>query len=247
MSTLREARWLVGRARRSVREGTTHLPARAAAWRRFLESRRRYEELGGSAPLELLYPVLGEDTAETAVEPIYFFQDAWAFRLVAAAAPKRHVDVGSHHKFVSLLATIVPTTMVDIRALPYDLEGLTFQTGSVLELPFESGSVESVSSLCVVEHIGLGRYGDRLDPSGSERALAELTRIVAPGGSLYVSVPVEPESRTYFNAHRSFAESELVRMLEPLTIVERRYIYGSAMLEERRDEAGVGCYRARRL
>jgi hypothetical protein len=53
------------------------------------------------------------------------------------------------------------------------LENLFFKEGSILALPFESGSIKSLSSLCVVEHIGLGRYGDEIDPFGSESAIKE--------------------------------------------------------------------------
>jgi hypothetical protein len=33
----------------------------------------------------------------------------------------------------------------------------------------------------VVEHVGLGRYGDALDPKGDARACAELARVLAQG------------------------------------------------------------------
>ena len=54
-----------------------------------------------------------------------------------------------------------------------------------------------------IEHIGLGRYGDPLDVQGDRRALAELQRVVAPGGSLLVVVPIG-EPRIQFNAHRIY-------------------------------------------
>src|SRR6185437_11346343 len=66
-----------------------------------------------------------------------------------------------------------------------------------------SGSQPSVSSLHAIEHVGLGRYGDPIDPDGSTKALKELSRIAAPGGHLYVGVPIGRE-RLQFNAHRIF-------------------------------------------
>lgn len=192
--------------------------------------------------LRYLYPCVYDKTATTVIEPTYFYQDIWAFEHIVANCPQYHVDVGSHHKYVALLSRILPVTMVDIRPLSLLLEGLNFRMGSILEMPFEDGSVPSVSSLCVVEHIGLGRYGDPLDPEGTEKALSELKRIVAPRGNLYLSIPLEDENRTYFNAHRAFSEDYLLDLFHPFEVVEKRYIFGNEYGAERRPGFGTGCY-----
>jgi SAM-dependent methyltransferase len=57
----------------------------------------------------------------------------------------------------------------------------------------------------VIEHIGLGRYGDPLDPAGDEKAITELKRVVAPGGSLFFVVPLGAQPRIEFNAHRVYS------------------------------------------
>lgn len=225
-----------------------HWLLQALGWRRFWTRYRRYKAAappGRRPSTREMIPCLLDDTAETPVDPTYFFQDAWAFEKIVSASPTRHVDVGSHHKFVSLLAQVVPTTMVDIRPLPVDLWNLDFRAGSVLQLPFEDGELKSVSSLCVVEHIGLGRYGDPIDPFGTEKALAELKRVVAPDGDLYVSMPVDDETRVYFDAHRAFKEADLLDMFRPFSVVERRYIYGYRFQENVSSGFGTGCYHLR--
>ena len=196
--------------------------------------------------MRTLIPCLEDNTGTTAIEPTYFYQDAWAFEKIVEAAPARHIDIGSHHKFVALLSKVVPVTMVDIRPLSLPMASIRFQAGSVLALPYPDGSAESVSSLCVIEHIGLGRYGDPLDPRGTEKALAELKRITAPGGDLYVSVPIDDINRTYFNAHRSFSEDYLLALFAPFTVLERRYIYIREFTETLGTGFGTGCYHLRR-
>lgn len=238
---------LAFRAIRGSGQSASARLARLQEWRRFWSSYRRYSELSGSAaPLELLYPCLGDDTNVTPVEPVYFFQDAWAFEKILASRPDRHVDVGSHHRFVSFVSKIVPTTMVDVRPLEVRMESIAFVKGSVLALPFPDMILPSVSSICVVEHVGLGRYGDPLDPHGTQKALEELKRVVAPNGNLYVSLPLDDADREYFNAHRAFTEETVLRMLEPFEVVERRYIYGDEFVAQRRPGFGVGCYHVRR-
>jgi SAM-dependent methyltransferase len=194
-----EAIWMARHAKQGLRKTLRRWRGDLAAWRRFWTSYRIYSQaarVDRKLLLHSLYPCLGDDTALTPIEPVYFYQDAWAFEKIVHQRPTSHVDVGSHHKFVALLSKVVPVTMVDIRPLALPLKTVRFQVGSILKMPFEDGSVKSLSSICVVEHIGLGRYGDPLDPQGTQKAFSELKRVLAKGGDLYLSVPVDDENRT---------------------------------------------------
>jgi len=242
---IRETLCTLRYANRDLRKAIKRLPRRMAEWRRFWRSFREYQSSNPSAwtiQTKFLLPCLGDDTAQTQIEPIYFYQDSWAFEHIVRERPARHVDVGSHHKYVALLSKVVPVTMVDLRPLSLPLAGLKFQQGSILELPFPDRSVPSVSSLCVVEHIGLGRYGDPIDPRGTEKAIAELKRVIQPEGNLYLSLPLDDENRIYFNAHRAFKESYLMELFGPFRIVDRAYIYGDQFGRQLQSGFGVGCY-----
>lgn len=226
----------------------THLQRWKRRWW-FWGEYRKYCQLaaGGEVPEpRFFYPCLDDATSTTPIDASYYYQDAWAFEKIVQARPAKHVDVGSHHKFVSLLSKVVDTTMVDLRPLPVPLESLKFEEGSILELPFADASQPSVSSLCVVEHIGLGRYGDPLDPEGTVKAVEELKRIVQPGGDLYLSVPIDDVNRIYFNAHRAFCETYLEKLFAPFEILERRYIFGNDYTEQPKRGFGTGCYHLRR-
>jgi SAM-dependent methyltransferase len=91
--------------------------------------------------------------------------------------------------------------MVDLRPISLEIESIEFAQRIILDLPFPDSSIESLSSLCVIGHIGFGRYGDPLDPFGSLKACNELARVIKPGGSLYISVHIQDNPKTYFNAH----------------------------------------------
>ena len=88
-----------------------------------------------------------------------------------------------------------------------------------MNLPLEDASVPSISCLHVVEHIGLGRYGDPIDPDGSVKAAKELVRVLAPGGSLYFSMPVG-RSRVEFNAHRIYSVLQVLELFKKLNLVQ---------------------------
>ncbi len=83
----------------------------------------------------------------------------------------------------------------------------------------QNNSVYSLSCLSVVEHIGLGRYGDELDIDGAINACSELERVLAKDGHLYFSLPIG-EEKVCFNAHRIFATSTVIKLFPGLKFVE---------------------------
>jgi SAM-dependent methyltransferase len=205
---------------------------------------RRFRRMNAGSPFALrardIAPCLTDRTETTPIDPVYFLQDAWFARCVAARRPATHVDVASSARSMSLVAQFIPVTLVDIRPVEIELPGFTFQAGTVLALPYADASVASLSSLCVIEHIGLGRYGDPFDARGSEKAAAELGRVLAPGGDLYVSVPVDAACCIHFNAHRAFTRDYLLSLFPGLELAEERYIYGRAYADAYAPERGFG-------
>ncbi|MBN8968301.1 MAG: DUF268 domain-containing protein [Rhizobiales bacterium] len=195
-----------------------------------------------------MYPCLTDWTSSTPFDPHYFYQGAWLARRLRDARPAVHVDVGSSVSVLSVLSANVSTVFVDYRPLHASLPGLFCVGGSILSLPFQDSSIDSLSCLHVLEHIGLGRYGDPIDPAGSERAAAELARVLAPGGKLYFSTPVGRE-QVSFNAHRVFAPAGVVGMFGTLRQVafalvdDRGQFHPVAQLEAgASQEYGCGMY-----
>lgn len=209
--------------------------SKSSALGAFFRSYRHYRHLKKNASFSLetadLYPRLFDNTAGTPVDPVYFYQDAWCAKKIFENKPVRHVDVGSHLPTIGIISQFVPTTMVDIRPPSVTLSELSFVKGSLLGLPFEKESLPSLSSICVIEHIGLGRYGDALDQFGSEKAAAELIRVLAKGGDLYISVPIDYGNKVYFNAHRAFSRSYVLELFKELSLIEEKYIYGNTVYE----------------
>lgn len=191
---------------------------------RYFGDMRKYRKLApGEVYFAGLEPVLNEWTPTTVVGSCYFYQDTWAAGHIFHRKPKRHVDVGSTALLVGILSQALPTISVDIRPVDAHLPGLEVVAGDVCHMPFPDDSVESLSSLCVIEHIGLGRYGDALDPQGTDKAAAELSRVLAPGGDLYVSVPIAPVTRTRFNGQRDFTVDDFVAKFPTLTLREIKF------------------------
>lgn len=213
-------------------------------FQQFLFDYHRYKKINTnkcfSLKTEDLYPRIYDDTGTTPIDPVYFYQDTWCAGKIFESKPQHHYDVGSKADLVGIISQFVPTTMIDIRPLEITLPELSFIKGSILALPFKDGEISSLSSICVVEHIGLGRYGDPLDQFGSEKSAAELVRVLAPGGSLYVSVPIDDENKVYFNAHRAFTRKYILELFGPLKIIEEKYIYGNKLCDAYDPQKGFG-------
>jgi SAM-dependent methyltransferase len=162
---------------------------------------------------------LHDRTPATSFDTHYVYHCAWAVRVVAGIHPDFHVDIASSLHFCAQLSAFIPVQFYDYRPAALHLPGLTTGAANLTALSFASGSIRSLSCMHVVEHIGLGRYGDPLDPDGDLKAMAELTRVLAPGGSLLFVVPVG-QARIQFNAHRIYAFQQIRDGFADLDLVE---------------------------
>jgi hypothetical protein len=199
-------------------------------WRRFA-SRSRI-----AAPAYELYPCLTEATARTGFDPHYFFQAAWLARKLSTRRPPHHTDIGSDIGMIGVISAFVPVDFLDIRPLDAALPGLASKKGDLLQLALRSDSVPSLSCLHVLEHVGLARYGDPLDPDGHIKAAGELSRVLAHGGDLYLSVPVGRE-RACFNAHRVFSPTTVRNLFSALELSDFSLVDDSGQFKEGVDVA----------
>lgn len=93
------------------------------------------------------------------------------------------------------------------------VENITFRQLDLMEdRPDLNECTDSLSCLHVLEHFGLGRYGDAVDYYGYRTGWENLYRMLRPGGKLYFSVPIGPQ-RIEFDAHRIFSVPFLVEMM----------------------------------
>lgn len=167
----------------------------------FFADLRAYRALGGAREKVEVHPVLFQKGVASTFDAHYVYQAAWAIRRIAKLAPAEHVDVSSNIPYVASLSAVVPVRFFEYRPPVIGLPGLKSEHASITELPLAARSVRSLSCLHVLEHIGLGRYGDPVDPEGLRKSCQELERVLGPGGSLFLSLPVGRE-RVCFNMHR---------------------------------------------
>lgn len=175
---------------------------------RYLGGRRAFRaQLGSAFQWGDALPILDEWDADCGALGAYFFQDQRVAQWIYQENPRRHVDVGSRvDGFIGHLSVFREVEVIDIRPQAAAVRQVTFHQLDLMQpLPDEwLGATDSLSCLHTIEHFGLGRYGDPIDVNGHLKGLAQLKRMVAPGGRLYLSTPIGPQ-RIEFNAHRVFA------------------------------------------
>jgi len=165
------------------------------------------------------YPCLKDKTDTTYFDRHYVYHTAWAARKVAKLKPDIHIDISSSLYFCSIVSAFNPVKFYDYRPANLCLDNLFSEASDLLKLPFEKDSIHSLSCMHVVEHIGLGRYGDPLDPDGDLKAIAELKRVLAIDGSLLFVVPVG-QPKIMFNAHRIYSYEQILDYFSDLHLEE---------------------------
>ena len=186
----------------------------------------KYQKLNKRPNFEIqkqtIWPVIDSKYAYAGSINNYFLQDLWAAKLVIRSGVKIHFDIGSRLDYfiAHLLAVDIDVTMIDVREFPGKLEHLhtiVDDATSLHQIPDES--IESMSALCSLEHFGLGRYGDPIDPEACFKCFDNIQRKLKKGGALYISVPIGKE-RVEFNAHRVFYSSTIIGCFSSLQMRE---------------------------
>jgi predicted SAM-dependent methyltransferase len=169
-----------------------------------------------------MWPIIKDKFAYAGTVNNYFWQDLWAARLICKTEVKKHFDIGSRlDGFIAhILAAGLDVTMIDVREFPTEIEGLNTIVDDATSLKqIQDNSIESMSALCSLEHFGLGRYGDPIEPEACFKCFDNIQRKLKKGGRLYISLPIGKE-RVEFNAHRVFYASTVIDCFSSLKLME---------------------------
>ncbi|HAS85067.1 MAG TPA: hypothetical protein DCS23_03305 [Candidatus Yonathbacteria bacterium] len=166
------------------------------------------------------YPQVKDKTIKTGFDRHYVYHTSWAARVLAETKPEKHVDISSSLYFAGIVSAFVPVDFYDYRPADIVLSNLESKQADLMRLPFEDGSINSLSCMHVVEHIGLGRYGDPIDPDGDIKAAKELSRVLAKSGLLLFVVPIGKEAMIEYNAHRIYSYEAVKKLFPNLTLKE---------------------------
>jgi len=195
-----------------------------------------------------IYPCLKDKITNTPFDHHYIYHPAWAARILAQTKPGLHVDISSILSFSTIVSAFIPVKFYDYRPAAIKISDLESGFADLKQLSFPDSSIQSLSCMHTIEHIGLGRYGDEIDPQGDIKAINELKRVLKQGGDLLFVTPVG-KPKIEFNAHRIYSFEQISDYFSPLILKEFSLIPDAGGLIQNADPAlvkeqsyGCGCF-----
>ncbi|MFA5421059.1 MAG: DUF268 domain-containing protein [Patescibacteria group bacterium] len=225
-------------------------------WRDYFKYKKENNRF--KIPVIELWPITYDKTEYTSFDSHYVYHIAWAIRKILEIREseniEKHIDFSSSLHFCANLSAFLPVEFYDYRPARLRLSNLRSEHADLTNLEnFKDNSIKSLSSMHVVEHIGLGRYGDKIDVEGDMRAINELKRVCSIGGNILFVVPVGKE-RIQFNAHRIYSFNIIKNLfgenfeLKEFSLVDDNYNFlekidlGEAVELVENQSYGCGCF-----
>lgn len=206
---------------------------------RYLRDVRRYRSVY-KGPM-VLTPCLHDWYEEGgAAKNEYFLQDLLVARMIFEAKPERHVDIGSRvDGFVAHVASFREIEVFDVRPVTQQIPNVQFTQADLMKpMDGKQDYCDSLSCLHALEHFGLGRYGDPIDPEGFEHGLANMSGMIRKKGLFYLSIPIGIE-RVEFNANHIFNPRAVIKLakknslqLSAFTVVRQNGIVEKMVLDD---------------
>lgn len=127
-----------------------------------------------------------------------------------------------------------PTT-VDYNEIVYDHPKFKFMSVQDAKNNISAGyKFDCLLSISSIEHDGLGRYGDPINPDADLETMDVLRSYIKPNGLFFLTVPIGLD-RIVFNSHRIYGPHRLPKLLEKWSILDT-FGYDDALLS--RDTRG---------
>lgn len=212
--------------------------------------RKKFLGLGGR--ITHRYPVWADYRKQAgSSKGDYFHQDLLVASLIHENAPQKHIDVGSRiDGFVAHVAAFRKIQVLDIRPLTsLGHSNIEFIQADLMSMNCSLPTADSISCLHAIEHFGLGRYGDPVDPEGYQKGFSNLVDMLEANGTLYISFPIGRQNEVHFNAHRVFHPQDILHWeaSKSLELIRFDYVDDSGdlhkninLLDEMID-VGLGC------
>jgi SAM-dependent methyltransferase len=160
--------------------------------------------------------------------------DSAVFRILEELVPERGLrrgaDIGCAtgcFPAMQIAAGIESCTVFEVREAEANDERVQVRVQDLTDATDLEPEFDLITCLSTIEHIGLGRYGDPVDPWGDMKMAANLARLLRPGGVMLLSFPSGPGC-VVWNKHRIYSplrRDDLIRGLKLVRRVRDRSLY----------------------
>ena len=164
----------------------------------------------------------------------FFHSDLIVSQKIFEQNPKDHLDIGSRiDGLVSHVASYRSLDFADIRNIKiFPHKNINIQQ---IDIGDENLKIvkkySSISSVGVLGHVGLGRYGDKVDPYGHLKSFKNISKLADKSAILYLMVPIGKEG-VEFNSHRVFKAFNIIEIFKKLNfdLIEFNFVDDSGEL-----------------
>ncbi len=161
----------------------------------------------------------------TRVENVYY--DRYMNRLMSKYSNsidrKKMIVIGTRSVWleaIALDAGVSKVITLDYTRKKYEEKDILewIHVNDYLDYLIENKKIEEIdnaASFSSIEHSGLGRYGDPLDPNGDIKAVQQVHCMIKPGGLFFLGLPSSDDNSSFieFNAHRVYGTKRLKKLL----------------------------------
>jgi SAM-dependent methyltransferase len=118
-------------------------------------------------------------------------------------------------------------TGIDFRYAGYSHKNFTYLKNDFLKYNFDLNSFDSVLAISVLEHVGMGHYGDEFVENADKISMKKIYDILKPNGIVFISVPggrkkiYEKNGIKYI---RIFDPETIEKLCENF-VIEKEYFY----------------------
>lgn len=167
-----------------------------------------------------IYPELFDNKKKEPFDAHYLYHTAWATRILNKTKPYIHYDFSSDLRFITMASAYNKIVQYNLNIPTIKLSNLSFKKTNLINMQnIRNNSLNSISCMHVIEHVGLGRYGDPINVNGDVLAINEIKRVLAKNGNLLFVVPLG-KKKIYFNAHRVYAYEDVINFFYDLKLRE---------------------------
>jgi hypothetical protein len=125
---------------------------------------------------------------------------------IGSLKPKAVLTVGSMSPWIeAAISTGCDVTVTELRPIRVESDVISYAAPEVAY----ARKYDAVISYSSVEHFGLGRYGDDLDPGADKKWMRMIRDCISPGGRLLLAVPVGPAGKVEECYHRLYGPAGL--------------------------------------
>jgi SAM-dependent methyltransferase len=155
-------------------------------------------------------------TTERVIEYPFVFQN-----LQGVSGPILDIGCCSSQFPIALASRGFRVVGIDVQPYPYQHPNFRAVRGDAMCFPFPSGCFGAVLAISVVEHIGIGHYGDPTAGDGDEQTVREIQRVLKPGGRALLTMPFGQARTDTFQ--RVYDPPRLRAVLASLTVERIEY------------------------